>query len=390
MEDIAGDYVDRLTETRNPKNDKSYAPGYIDSCLKAIKSWAVWNRKEFKRKIKIADRNKRPTLENERIPTQEELGRVLYADTTPIRTRVNIALMSFSGPRPEVQGDYQGLDGLRIKDLPEMEVKEKEVIFTKIPTTILVRAELSKTGYQYHSFLCDEGCEILKTYLDRRMIEGEELNPATPVVATSESQAKRSKNLKMKDASPFLATAKISEAIRQAMRAIGLPWRPYVFRSYFDTYMLVAENKGLVSHPYVQYWMGHSGDIEAAYSTQRRQLPPEMIEGMRDSYEKASQLLRTKLKPSEKINEEKQKVALNERLLAVSGYKSEEIQAMNAPSMSDEQVADAIRKRLFGAMVGNGSRQKLAALHEVDTLLQQGYECKFVLQDGRVVMQLPF
>ncbi|MFP3295835.1 MAG: hypothetical protein RXN81_06890 [Caldisphaera sp.] len=40
--------------------------------------------------------------------------------------------------------------------------------------------------------------------------------------------------------------------------------------------------------------MGHKGDIEARYSTNKR-LPPDMIEEMRESYKKAQNTLRQQL-----------------------------------------------------------------------------------------------
>jgi hypothetical protein len=81
------------------------------------------------------------------VPTIDELRKVLYALTTKLRTRVAIAIIAFAGCRPEVQGNYTGLDGLRIKDLPELEIGDKEVKFAKIPTLVVVREELSKIRF---------------------------------------------------------------------------------------------------------------------------------------------------------------------------------------------------------------------------------------------------
>jgi integrase len=111
MEEIAFDYIQEMEQRTNPSSSNRYAPTYIASNLKAILSWARWNRKAFEIRIKIADSGKRPTLVNERVPTPDELRRVLYAPTTKLRTRVAIAIMAFAGCRPEVQGSYAGLDG---------------------------------------------------------------------------------------------------------------------------------------------------------------------------------------------------------------------------------------------------------------------------------------
>ena len=233
MEDTLQDFTDDLEKAKNPKTGTTYAPGYIESYVKAVRSWAEWNRKPIQRKIKIGNISKRPTLEEERIPSMDELRRVLYAASTPLRTRVSIALMAFAGPRPEVQGDYLGLDGLRIKDFPELKVTPEEVVFTKTPTMIVVREEISKSRHRYVTFLGEEGCEILKEYFDKRIAEGESLTPDSGIIVTSSAQEERRKRFGMTDSSPFLRTTKHSANIREAMRAVGLPWRPYVFRSYF-------------------------------------------------------------------------------------------------------------------------------------------------------------
>jgi len=81
--------------------------------------------------------------------------------------------MAFAGVRPQVLGNYHGTDGLRIHDLPEMEIDSKlgRVVFKMIPTRILIRDNLSKTGYNYEAFLCDEGCTILEKRLPDSLLE---------------------------------------------------------------------------------------------------------------------------------------------------------------------------------------------------------------------------
>jgi hypothetical protein len=44
---------------------------------------------------------------------------------------------------------------------------------------------------------------------------------------------------------------------------------------------MVAENAGRVIRDYRQFWMGHKGDMEARYTTNKHRLPPEVIEDMR-------------------------------------------------------------------------------------------------------------
>jgi hypothetical protein len=284
--------------------------------------------------------------------------------------------MSFSGPRPEVQGDYRGLDGLRIKDLPEIQLKEKEVIFTKIPTLIIVRLEISKSGHQYMTFLGEEGCEILKSYLDRRLKEGETLTQDSEIIATTASQAKKSRNFKMQDSSPFLASAKISSEIREAMRAVELPWRPYVFRSYFDTNLMLAESKGMISHAYQQFWMGHSGDMEAQYTTNKFKLPENVIEDMRTSYAKvSSNLLETGTKKG--MTQDEVQAFINKKALMIAKYTQQEIDNLgkDLSQLTDAELEELIQRKQKASLGLNGNgNQMVIPFKEVKGWIVQGWE----------------
>ena len=66
-----------------------------------------------------------------------------------------------------------------------------------------------------------------------------------------------------------------------------------MLRVYFDTNMIIAESKGKISHPYLQFMMGHKGDIEARYSTNKRRLPPDMVKDMRRCYKECEPFLMT-------------------------------------------------------------------------------------------------
>ncbi|NIM44298.1 MAG: site-specific integrase, partial [Nitrososphaeria archaeon] len=81
--------------------------------------------------------------------------------------------------------------------------------------------------------------------------------------------------------------------IRVAIRKAGFPWRPYVLRSYFDTQLMLAESKGLVLRDYRQFWMGHKGDIENRYTTNKQRLPEEVVEDMREAYRRSQDYLQT-------------------------------------------------------------------------------------------------
>jgi hypothetical protein len=94
--------------------------------------------------VKISGENETPTIANERVPGKEELARILRKATS--RGRIAIAMMAFSGLRPESLGDYEGTDGLRLGDIKELKISD-EIQFDRIPATVLVKSKLSKATF---------------------------------------------------------------------------------------------------------------------------------------------------------------------------------------------------------------------------------------------------
>ncbi|MBI3859317.1 MAG: site-specific integrase [Thaumarchaeota archaeon] len=386
MEDVAQDFIEAMENAKSEDGGQKFAPSYVQSHLKAVKSWAEWNRKGLRRRIKIANLGRRPSLSEERAPTKEELRRVLYNDKTSLRTRACIALVAFAGVRLEVLGDFLGSDGLKIADFSELEIKGNKVHFTKTPAMITVREELNKSRHRYLTFLGEEGCEILKQYLEARIREGEKVVLGSAVIGTSPLQAEKARRFEITDKSQFLRTTKIGDSIRKSMRRVELPWRPYVFRTYFDTALMLAESKGLVSHAYQQFWMGHKGDIEAQYTTRKNHFPEKVIEDMREAYEKAQELIQTT--KAEETSMEKFDRRLDQRILEMAGYKQDEIEKM-VPGMTDEQIMKAAREKFFGSMVNNGARQKVIPINEVESFISNGWEYVAQLPDSKAILKLP-
>jgi hypothetical protein len=90
-----------------------------------------------------------------------------------------------------------------------------------------------------------------------------------------------------------VTTKTITWENRRAMRP-RFKWRPYVLRAYFDTQLMVAENHGRISHAYRQFFMGHKGDMEARYTTNKGRLPDDVIEDMRRSFASCEEYLSTR------------------------------------------------------------------------------------------------
>jgi len=363
---------DTLLDTVSRMERDGKAGSYIQSTIKAVKSWLLHNRIEVKGKIKIKGVQDTPTLRDERVPSKNELKRIFLAGDEKSRTAS--VLVAHSGLRIETLGNYLGNDGLKARDLPEMVVKEESVEFEQTPTILIVRPELSKAGHQYFTFISEEGCGYLADYLELRIREGEKIGPDSAIVTPKQ---------RMK---PFIRATNIGDVIRDSIRRAGFGWRPYVLRSYFDTQLMLAESKGLVLRDYRQFWMGHKGDIENRYTTNKHRLPESVIEDMREAYKRSQDFLQTTER--EETSEEKLREGFRKQLLLVAGFSQEEVETMDLPSMSDEELQAIVRKKLLGIENNNCSKQKVVNIADVESYLAQGWEYVAHLPNKKVVIKL--
>ncbi len=360
---------DLLLDAVTEMEKKKFAGSYIVSNLKAVKSWLTFNGIEIKRKIKVRNSQDTPSLRDERVPTQDELKNIfLVADS---KTRAMCALIAHSGLRLEVLGNYDGTDGLRIKDLPEMKIDDG-ISFNKIPTIIRIRLNLSKKRNEYFTFLSEEGCEHMKQYLEIRTRNGEKLTVGSPLITPKAAKKE------------FITTINIGDAIRKVIRKVGFSWRPYVLRSYFDTQLMVAESKGLIIRDYRSFFMGHKGDIEHTYTLNKWKLPQELIEGMRESYRKAQKYLQT----IESDTEGDISKMFKRQLLLVAGFKPEEI-TKDHIQLNEQEFQKVVREKLVKEMGNGNSKQKVVHTNELDIYLQEGWEFVATLSENRAILKFP-
>jgi len=282
--------------------------------------------------------------------------------------------MSQSGVRPEVLGNHKGNDGLRMKDLPEMSYSNGTVEFEKIPTMVIVRPELSKSRKQYITFLSEEGCDYLKGYLEGRMLSGEALGPDTDIITPKIGS-------KM-----FVCTINIGDGVRKAIRTAGFSWRPYVLRCYFDSQLLLAESRGLITHAYRQFFMGHVGDIDARYTTNKGRLTEEMLEDMRTAYSRSTKYLQT-MKTT--TNEDVIIRTVKKQILLLGGEEPESLDALDFDSISDEEILVRLENVLAGRITGNGTRQKMIPIVELEDYINKGWEWVTEVPGEKCVVKVP-
>jgi len=364
-----------LMDVISSMEEHGYTGGYIESAVKSVRSWLRHNSVKIPGYIKINGADDTPTLTNEQSPTHEQLSRVFRACWLDARSAAG--LIAFTGMRPQVIGNHWGTDGLRTGDFLEVEIENesKKVEFKNSPALIRVRKGLSKARHQYLTFLCEEGCRYLKEYWEYRMQHGEALTP--------ESAAVKARFEKKQ----FIRTTNIGDKIRGGIRAAGFEWRPYILRCYFDTQLLLAESKGLVTRDYRVFWMGHKGDIESRYTTNKYRLPPPLLEDMRSAYRRCQPYLQTEA-PS---GMEDTKLQFRQQLLIVAGYSEDEVATVELEKLSDDDIRDRVRKKLIKENNnGNGSRtlrQKVVPLDEVEKHIESGWEYVSQLPNGKAVIK---
>jgi site-specific recombinase XerC len=383
------DFVRRLEK-------EGLAGSYIAKFKTLLKSWLKYNDVTYPLNVNIIGEDESPTTQNEQIPLKDELKAILRQAT--MRGRVAIAVMSFSGVRPEVLGNYEGSDGLTLGDLEDFDMKELK--FTRSPSRIIVRSRLSKARHQYFTFIGGEGQKYIEEYLLSRKNEEEELSSGSPLLQIDlrgqfmkvEMNGERLKLRKSGHA--FLRTMLVTRDIREAIRSAGLNMRPYVLRAYFITQLDIAENKRLISHPWRLFFEGHKGDISARYSVNKGRLPPDMVEDMREAYAKCLQYLETE---EHGIKEEDFQKALRDTaidtLMAAFGIsltdqQKEELYALDTAEYQ-KRLGEIFRDKK-AEILNNGNKHKTIPEGELEKYLNKGWELVQIYPKGdKAVIKLP-
>lgn len=384
---------DNLMKFVRRLENEGKAGSYIARFQRSIKSWLKFNGLTVDFSIiNIKDVRRSPTIENERVPEAEELSKI-FEYATP-RAKVSIALMSFAGVRPEVLGNFEGTDGLLVGDIKELEIFSDHVAIDseRIPAQIRVRGNLSKIRDKapngYFTFIGPQGMRYVIDYLNSRMSHGESINESSNLLSFDREYSNSSHH-KHK----FVRTLLITREIKQAILEAGFKWRPYVLRAYHSTALDRAENKGLISHNWREFFSGHTGDISARYSTNKN-LPQEMVDEMRETYRNCLKFLETDTKG---ITEEDHAGILREHSIRTYAmFTGEELSkedkdTLMAMEESDfwKEISERYRQNKKD-MLNNGHSQKVVSVKEVKEYINKGWEYVNTLPGNReVIVKLP-
>lgn len=382
VEDMLHDHVQQL-ETQG------YAPSYIKGVLKAVRSWLSYNYVDLKRKIRVANADMAVTLKDERVPTREELRGIL--NHASIRARASAGLIAFAGLRPQVLGNASATDGLTIGDIPDLKIVDGKAVLQTVPAMVIIRSTLSKARHRYFTFLTSEGCEYVTAYLNKRIAAGETVNANSAVITMSQGYLMKGKN---KDAGKkFVTTPAITKEIREAILPV-IKARPYVLRAYFDTQLLLAESQGKIAHAYRQFFMGHKGDIEARYTTNKGRLPDELLSDMRRTFRESEGFLST---ATAEVQEQDRKQLLLEmwreqaKLYGIDPMKVKiEKQREDGSKLGVEDEMSAIKDAIARARESVDEKYESRLLSDEEELVacvQSGWDIVKELRSGKVLVR---
>ena len=383
LRDLLADFVDQEVA-------KGRTTWYIHSTVIAVKSWLKFMDAPLRLQVELPRNVVSKRTEDERVPTVDEL-RSAFLTAKP-HVRIVLALMAFSGLRPGAIGSYEGNDGLRLKDLPELhyvgdgcrsagqELHAKgRAIFEKVPTLVRVRTSSSKAGHQYLTFLGEEGCGYVSQYLETRLAQKESFTPDTDLAHSLYAEKS------------FLRSLNITSRVHRVFRAAGIvdrsgkTPRPYVLRRYFLNRCLEAQSKVGVPDRYVEFWAGHTGDVTAKhYTTGLPNLPESVIEEMRSAYKRCEPFLSTV--PSKKDTQTQANIA--KVLLTGLGYTEKELAGVDFDNLDPAEFQDLVQKKV-AVPAAPRQKQKVVDAEELPRYLEEGWTAVMTLGGDRVVLSPP-
>ena len=357
---------------------KGYAPGTIENYLKSVKSWANWHGVRFVRQIKISNRNSTPTLDFEEVPTVRQVEDIRISATP--RGRICVGGVAYGGLRPEVLGHQHLKDGLKLGDLPELDIEALE--FETFPTLVVVRPELSKAGHKYRTFFPQETCRDILAYLEKRISYGEVLTEKSAIASVNPNLRRGQWGYDSDPENRYIRATIVSRDIRRAMRPT-YSYRPYVLRSYFSTRLLMAVSDRVLDNNYRIYWMGQKGSMAARYSSNKAMLPDDLVENMREAYRRSLRYLL-----GETLNEDdlrRKQMLDTARILGYGDEKLAKLKEILERSRTVEEAVEEFRK--LEEKPNNGDYDVVSGEAEMLRRLEEGWTLVRELNGDKFLMK---
>ena len=158
-----------------------------------------------------------------------------------------------------------------------------------------------------------------------------------------------------------------------------------MLRHYFDTQLLTAESRGKVAHDFRVYWMGHVGSIDARYTTNKRQLPKELMEEMRAAYKRCEPFLSTV--PSRNEAETQSKIA--KVMLMGLGYTEKELAKVDFENLDVATFQELVTKKTGQNATFTQPRQRVVDSEQLPQYLEEGWRVVAAVNGHQVVLNPP-
>ena len=311
------------------------APSSSANYYSAIKSRMKYDLIPFVRDVKIPNRHFHNTIAEETTPTVDQVNSLLR-NSKP-STQTIIALISYLGVR------FKAVAGLKIADFPEMQIIDnKKIVFEKIPTSVRIRSELSKNRKGYQTFLIDNGCTILKNWLETRIQRGEFLSNDSLIIPTycKTDSIRQKSNI-------------ISRRIYTVFNKVNFRFRPYALKGYFATQLM---NSGIQQNLQT-FFMGHTGPMQNEY-TARRQMSAEQIELMR-------KLFKERIEPFLVPKVKNGNAAVQSAFKEFASKMGIEVEENNTTKDSIEKIAEKLAKQVAQ------TAEKMNKMYKKENSMQQ-------------------
>ncbi|GAG08252.1 unnamed protein product, partial [marine sediment metagenome] len=206
----------------------------------------------------------------------------------------------------------------------------------------------------------------------------------SPLVAVHGAMRRKGWRARNGTESGHIVTTVVSRDIRSAMRPV-YDYRPYVLRSYFSTRLLMAVSDRILDNNYRVYWMGHSGQMAARYSSNKAILPPDLIESMRAAYQRSRRYLL-----GDTMNEEslrRKQMLDTARMLGYGEEKMRKLTEILERARTADEAAEEFRKLGEQPKPGNGSYEIVTGESVMLGRLSEGWTLERELNDDRFLVK---
>lgn len=373
----------RVVDWVNVERGRGRPDLYIKTVWYAVKSWLRYNEVAVEWSPPL-DVQPAATLDAERVPTSEELRR-LVSVLSP-RDRAAVLILASSGVRVGVLASRFEAAGLTLGQLPDLVISGRIPRFSQTPAIVHIPATLSKTRKEYYSFITTEAAEALVAYLQARKSRGERLSSASPVIGP-EPKASHAHFRRGREDALFISGKSLGHVIRLGLRKVmprGVRVRPHTLRAWTSTQLELAERSGKITRSLREYFLGHGlKSVEARYNLGKH-LSEESVEELRAAYRRCEAYLSTG--PTKPDDEGSNRVI--RALLLARGMSPAEVEKQDLSSKSEEELVEIFRR--LGANVAPARPcQRAFPNAEVPARLEAGWEFVSRLDERQAVLRAP-